>query len=144
MTLVRWNPVRELASMEIDRLNHMFDNLWGAEREAGRFVPPVDIYETDQRDVVIRVELPGMKREDIAITVEQNVLTISGERKYEPDVQRERFHRLERCLGTFSRSFTLPDTVDMGKIRAEYKNGLLTVTIPQKPGVRPKEIPVTV
>src|SRR5690242_13495323 len=108
MALVRWDPLRELATMEVDRLNNMFSNFYGEGLSRG-WVPAVDIYETDQHELVIKAELPDMKREDIGVTFENNVLTIKGERK-PTDVARDRFQRIERFSGSFSRSFTLPAT----------------------------------
>ena len=139
MTLVRWNPGRELASMEIDRLSRMFDNFYG---DARAWIPAVDIYETNGREYVIKAELPEMKREDISVTFENNVLTLKGERKFETDVPRDRFQRFERFYGTFSRSFTLPATVDAGAISATYKDGVLTVRLPQREEAKPKQITI--
>jgi HSP20 family protein len=142
MALVRWDPTRELASMEIDRLNHMFSNFYG-EGLSRSWVPPVDIYETDQHEVVIKAELPDMKREDINVTFENNVLTLKGERQLEQEVSKDRVQRLERFYGSFSRSFTLPSTVDAGKISASYKDGVLTVRVPQREEAKPKQITVS-
>ena len=142
MTLVRWDPVRDLASMEIDRLNNMFTNFIGGEGLARNWMPPVDIYETDNHEVVIKAELPEMKREDISVTFENNVLTLKGERKYENEMPRDRFQRFERFYGTFSRSFTLPATVDATKISAAYKDGVLTVRLPQREEAKPKQITI--
>ena len=144
MTIVRWNPIRQLADMEVDRLGCMFDELWGSAAEPGRWVPAVDIYETDSHEVVVRAELPGMTREDIQLTVERNVLTISGERRYTPEIRRDQFHRLERLSGPFSRSFTLPPTLDSAKIAAAYEDGVLTVTLPQREEAKPRQISVAV
>ena len=113
MTLVRWNPVRDLASMEIDRLNRMFENFYGATYA---WVPAVDIYETNAREYVIKAELPEMKREDINVTFEENVLTLTGERKANFDEGSGTYHRSERAHGTFTRTFTLPATVDGSRI----------------------------
>ena len=142
MTLVRWDPVRDLASMEIDRLNNMFTNFIGGEGFTRNWMPPVDIYETDNHEVVIKAELPEMKREDISVTFENNVLTLKGERKYENEMPRDRFQRFERFYGTFSRSFTLPATVDATKISAAYKDGVLTVRLPQREEAKPKQITI--
>ena len=139
MTLVRWNPVRDLASMEIDRLNRMFDELYGTGRG---WAPPVDIYETNDREFVIKAELPDMKREQIAVTFENNVLTLSGERASELDENAGTIHRTERLFGTFTRSFTLPATVDGNRISAAYKDGVLTVRIPQREEAKPRQIAV--
>jgi HSP20 family protein len=141
MALVRWDPARELASMEIDRLHNMFSNLYG-EGLSRTWVPPVDIYETAQHEVVVKAELPDMKREDIGVTFENNVLTIRGERKISDEVGNDRFQRLERFYGSFSRSFTLPSTVDAGNISATYKDGVLTVRLPQREEAKPKQITV--
>jgi HSP20 family protein len=140
MALVRWNPLHELASAEIDRLNNMFSNFYGEGFSRG-WVPPVDIYESNEHELVLKAELPDMKREDITVTFENNVLTLSGERKAE-EIGRERFQRVERFHGTFSRSFTLPATVDPGNISANYKDGVLTVRLPQRAEAKPKQIVV--
>ncbi len=141
MALVRWNPLHELATMEIDRLNNMFSNFYGEGLSRG-WVPPVDIYEGNDHQLVIKAELPDMKREDITVTFENNVLTLKGERKVEEEVARDRFQRLERFHGTFSRSFTLPATVDPANISANYKDGVLTVRLPQRAEAKPKQIVV--
>ena len=141
MALVRWDPVRELASMEIDRLDHMFTNLYG-EGLSRSWVPPVDIYETEQREVVIKAELPDVKREDISVTFENNVLTLKGTRAFEPEIAGDRFQRRERFHGSFSRSFALPPTVDAATITAAYKDGVLTIRLPQREEAKPKEIAV--
>jgi HSP20 family protein len=141
MALVRWDPIRELAAMEVDRLNNMFSNFYGEGLSRG-WVPPVDVYETEQHEIVIKAELPDMKREDIGVTLENHVLTLKGERKGEQKISRDRFQRLERFQGTFSRSFTLPATVDAGRISATYKDGVLTVRLPQREEAKPKQITV--
>jgi HSP20 family protein len=141
MALVRWDPVRQLAGMEIDRLNRMFDEFYGESFGRG-WVPPVDIYETDDHAVVLKAELPEMKREDISVTFENNVLTLKGERKFDNDAKRENFHRTERFYGSFSRSFTLPATIDATKISASYKDGVLTIRLPQREEAKPKQIAV--
>ena len=140
MTIVRWNPVQQLASMEVDRLNRMFDQVWRDPVRRG-WVPPVDIYEDASQRVVIRAELPEMKRDDIKVTVENDTLTLSGERKL-PEVREENFHRQERLFGEFSRSFTLPATLDPSQISASYQDGVLTITVPPREEARPKQIPI--
>ena len=141
MALVRWEPTRELASMEIDRLNRMFSDFYG-ETFGRSWMPPVDIFENEDHEVVIKAELPEMKREDIGITFENNVLTIKGERKVEEVSRRESFQRMERQYGAFSRSFTVPATVDATRITAAYKEGVLTVRLPQREDAKPKQITV--
>jgi HSP20 family protein len=141
MAVVRWDPTRELASMEVDRLNHMFGNVYG-EALSRSWVPPVDIYETPQREVVIKAELPDMRREDIGVTFENNVLTLKGERKVDEQIGRDRFQRLERFYGRFTRSFTLPATIDASHISASYKDGVLTVRLPQREEAKLKQIAI--
>jgi HSP20 family protein len=143
MAIVRWSPARELAGMEIDRLNRMFADFYGEAFGQGS-LPPVDIFETDDHEVVLQAELPDLKRDDIKLTFENGVLTIQGERKLSDEVKRENYHRTERQHGTFSRSFTLPNTVDAARISASYKDGLLTVRLPQREEARPKQIAVNV
>lgn len=140
MAVVRWDPTRELASMEVDRLNRMFSNFF--EPLNRTWTPAVDIFETDDNQVVLRAELPDMKREDIGITFENNTLTIRGERKLDPSIKQEHYQRLERFYGQFSRSFTLPSTIDGSRITASYKDGVLTIRMPQREEARPKQIEV--
>jgi HSP20 family protein len=143
MAIVRWEPADQLAGMEIDRLNRMFNEFYG-DTFARAWVPSVDIYETDDHEVVLKAELPAMKREDIALTFENGVLTLKGERKFDEEVRRENYHRVERRHGSFSRSFTLPNTVDPSRISAAYKDGVLTIRLPQREEAKPKKIAVTV
>ncbi len=143
MTLTRWSPVRDLASMEIDRLNRMFEAAFSGEPIGrGTWVPPVDIYETADKDVVVKVELPDMKREDIKITFENDLLSIEGERRFESNVDREQYHRVERGYGAFRRSFTLPASVDAASVQASYQDGVLTITLPRREEARPKQIQI--
>jgi len=143
MAIVRWEPARELATMEIERLNRMFTDFYG-EAFSRAWVPAVDIYETDAHEVVVKAELPDMKREDINLTFENGVLTLKGERKVQQEVTKENYQRIERRHGVFSRSFTLPNTVDAGKISASYKDGVLTIRLPQREEAKPKQIAVNV
>jgi HSP20 family protein len=140
MTLVRWNPVRELASMEVDRLNRMFADFYGGFDRA--WVPAVDVYENDDHEFVLKAELPEVKREDIAITYDNGVLTLKGERKSEVETSRDNYHRVERQHGSFTRSFTLPATVDAARIQASYKDGVLTIRVPQREEAKPKQIEI--
>jgi HSP20 family protein len=111
---------------------------------SGAWVPPVDIYHTGDHEVVLKAELPDMTREDIDITVDNGTLTIKGEKKLSTEVKEEQFHRIERRYGTFSRSFSLPPTVDAGKVAAEYKNGVLTVRLPLREEAKPRQIKVDI
>jgi HSP20 family protein len=142
MALVRWDPSRELATMEVDRLNRMFSDLWGESLGRG-WMPPVDIYEGEDHELVLKAELPDLKREDIHVTFENNVLTLKGERKLSEDIKRDNFQRMERYYGSFTRSFTLPATVDGTRITASYKDGVLTIRLPQREEARPKQITVS-
>lgn len=140
MAVVRWDPTRELASMEVDRLNRMFSNFF--EPLNRTWTPPVDIFETDDHHVVLKAELPEMKREDISITFENNTLTIRGERKLDETIKHDNYQRLERFYGQFTRSFTLPSTIDAANIHAAYKDGVLTIRMPQRDEAKPKQIEV--
>jgi HSP20 family protein len=143
MTLTRWSPVHNLATLEIERLNRMFEDVFGGEDIAtGAWTPPVDIYETADKDIVVKVDLPEMKREDIKVTFENNVLSIEGQRTFEEKTSREDYHRVERGYGAFRRSFTLPATIDGSSVNATYQDGVLTVTLPRREETRPRQIQV--
>ena len=143
MTLTRWSPVRDLAALEVDLLNRMFDSAWGGEPLArGAWIPAADIYETPEKDVIVKMDLPDMKRDDIKVTFENNVLSIEGQREIATNVERDRFHRIERGHGQFRRSFTLPATVDAARVDANYQDGVLTVKLPRREETRPKQIQI--
>jgi HSP20 family protein len=131
-----------------DRVNRVFGDLGRRfDDEAlsrGAWVPAVDIFENDKHELVLKAELPDVAREDIDLKVENSTLTLSGQKKAAHEVKEEQFHRIERSFGGFSRTFTLPPTVDTGRIAAEYKNGVLTVTLPQREDAKPKSIEVKV
>lgn len=146
MAITRLDPFREFATLQ-DRMNRLFGDVYLRDEEIGArgsWVPPVDIYETADRDLVIKAELPDMSREDVEVTVENNTLTLRGTRHVPADVKEDQFRRVERRYGTFVRSFTLPNTVDAGKVTAEYKNGVLTVKLPFREEARPRTITVDV
>jgi HSP20 family protein len=151
MTLVRWDPLREFTSIQ-DRLNRVFSDVYGRSPSGtdeglmttGMWVPPVDIYQKGDNELVIKAELPDMTREDIEITVDNGTLVIRGEKKLSSDVKEDQFHRMERRYGTFSRSFSLPQTVDPAKVSAEYKQGVLTVRLPLREEAKPRSIKVDV
>jgi len=128
---------------EISRFFNDFFDDFPAVHFRENWMPAVDILEKNG-DMILRCEIPGISEKDIDLKLEGNVLTLKGEKKLDHEEDRNNYHRLESFYGTFSRSFTLPETVDTDKIKADYKNGVLTVTIPQKPEVRPREIPVSV
>jgi HSP20 family protein len=127
MTVVRWDPFRDFGFTA--------PTSW---------VPPVDVYQTGDHELVLKAELPDMSREEIGITVENFVLTLKGEKKLSADVKEEQFHHVERRYGAFSRSFSLPQTVDAGKVSADYRNGILTVRLPLREEAKPRQITVEV
>ena len=145
MTVMRFDPFRDLATIH-HRMNQVLGDAFVGDEtlSAGHWVPAVDIYETEGHDVVLQAELPGMSREDIDVTVEHQTLTIKGARPAVADVPKDRYRRVERRVGSFSRSFTLPSTVDAGKVSAEYKNGVLTVKLPFREESKPRTISVEV
>ena len=147
MNIVRFDPIRDMAALQ-DRVNRIFADAYRRDNDdlmtRGAWVPPVDIYETGNHELVLRAELPDVPREDIALRVENNTLTISGERKMDTEIKEQQYHRIERTYGTFSRAFTLPPTVDTSAIAAEYKNGILTVRLPLREEAKPKQIQVQV
>jgi len=147
MNIVRFDPFRDMAALQ-DRVNRIFADAYRRDNDdlmtRGAWVPPVDIYETGNHELVLKAELPDVPRDDIALRVENNTLTISGQRKMDGEVKEEQYHRIERAYGSFSRSFTLPPTVDTGAIGAEYKNGVLIVRLPLREEAKPKQIQVQV
>jgi HSP20 family protein len=146
MAIIKVDPLREFAVMN-DRLNRLFGSVYLRDEDTGfrgTWVPSVDIYETDKHDLVLRAELPGMSREDVEVTVENGTIVIKGEKKFDAEVKEEHYRRIERTYGTFHRSFTLPNTVDASRVAAEYKNGVLTVTLPFKEEARPRTVNVQV
>jgi HSP20 family protein len=148
MAIVRWSdPFREFAQLQ-DRINRVFGDAYNRQDDglttSGAWAPPVDIYQNGTQEVVLKAELPDMNREDIAITVEDGTLTLRGEKKFSADVKEEQFHRVERRYGAFSRSFSLPPTVDPGRVGADYKNGVLTIRLPLREEAKPRQIKVEV
>jgi HSP20 family protein len=144
---MRWDPFRELEDMS-DRLNRMFAR--PAARTNGKetmivadWVPTVDISETDG-EYQIKAEIPDVKKEDVKVTLEDGVLTIQGERKQEKEEKGKKYHRVERSYGSFVRSFSLPDVIDEGKVKAEFKDGVLNLHLPKSEKAKPKAIEVKV
>ena len=127
MTIVRWDPFRDFGFAT-----------------ATAWMPAVDIYQTGDHEVVLKAELPGMSRDEIDINIENFVLTVKGEKKAAGDVKDEQYHHVERRYGSFTRSFSLPQTVDTNKVSAEYKDGVLTVRIPLREEAKPRQIKVDV
>ena len=147
MNIVRLDPFREMAALQ-DRVNRIFADAYRRDNDdlmtRGAWVQPVDIYDSGKHELVIKAELPDVNREDITLRVENHTLTISGQKKMESEVKEEQYHRVERAYGNFSRSFTLPQTVDTNAIGAEYKNGVLIVRLPLREEAKPKQIQVKV
>jgi HSP20 family protein len=147
MAMTRFDPFRDLAVLQ-DRMNRLFNDTYGRNREddlmsRGSWTPAVDIYEIEG-SLVLKAELPDLRREDIDVSVENSTLTIRGERKLDSEIEQQNFHRIERPYGNFLRQFSLPPTVDPSKIGAEYKNGVLRVKLPVREEATPRTINVEV
>jgi len=144
MAINRWDPFREVAALQ-NRVNSLFRemNEGDSPLTTASFVPAVDIYE-DVNKVVLKLEVPGMEEKDLDVRVENNTLTVKGERKFEKDEKEENFHRIERRYGSFYRAFTLPSTVDTGNVQANYNAGVLKLELSKKPEAQPKQIKVNV
>ena len=145
MTLVRFDPFRDLSQLQ-NRVNRLFTDSRATGLEEDPFqswAPPVDIFERGD-NLILSAELPGVSREELELKVEGNVLTLRGERQRDKTIQDEQYHRVERTYGTFSRSFTLPSTVDSARIEARFKDGILEVTLPKAEDAKPKRIDVQV
>ncbi len=145
--LTRWEPFREFATLQ-DRMNRLFRESFN---ETGRdeslttssFAPAVDVYEDDHK-VTLKIEVPGIDEKDIDVQVENNTLTVHGERKIEKDEKEENYRRVERQYGSFTRTFALPPTVDSEHVSANYDKGVLSITLPKKAEAKPKQIKVNV
>ena len=149
MAVVRWEPFRDLLTLQ-ERMNRMFNDSYrgrGSSEDdwalGGSWAPAVDIYE-HEGNIVLTAELPGVDPKDVDVRVENNVLTLRGERKWSDDVQRESYHRVERAYGSFTRSFTLPNVVDTEKIKADFKEGMLKLVLPKREEAKPKQISINV
>ena len=145
--LIRWNPDVDVLRTRMDRLfNQMLGDAYntplsGEELSTRRWSPPVDIRETDDA-LVLTAELPGLTKEDVQITLENRVLTLAGERKFEKEAKGENYHRIERSYGAFTRSFTLPPNVKTEKVDASFENGVLSVTLPKMEESKPRRISI--
>ena len=150
MAITRWDPYRELSSLQ-NHLSRLFQDSYSSTQTGpgddflttSGFVPPVDVYE-DGHNVFIRAEVPGIDPNDLDIKVENNLLTIRGERKWNKEEKEENFHRVERRYGSFSRSFTLPNTVNSDEVSATYDNGILELKLGKRAEAKPKQIKVSV
>jgi len=148
MTLItRWDPFREFVTLQ-SRMNRLFNDSLGSEgREEAltttTFAPAVDVYE-DEHNVTLKVEVPGIDEKDIDVRIENNTLTVHGERKFEKEEKEENYRRVERQYGSFTRTFTLPQTVDQESVQANYDKGVLKIQLAKKAEAKPKQIKVNV
>jgi HSP20 family protein len=142
--LTRWDPFREFTTVQ-DRLNRLFRESYGDGREDAltnsTFAPPVDVYE-DEHNITLKIEVPGIDEKDIDVQIENNTLTVHGERKLEKEEKEENYRRVERQYGSFTRSFTLP--VDAEQVQAHYDKGILKIQLAKKAEAKPKQIKVNV
>jgi HSP20 family protein len=147
MAIVRWEPFRDLFTTQ-DRFNRIlsqaFSNPFGDEdSKLGSWAPAVDIFETDE-NLVVKAELPGVNPKDVEVRVEDSTLYLKGQRRFENEVKEENYHRVERSYGSFTRTFALPSSINADKVTAEYKDGLLTLTMPKREEAKPKTIKINV
>jgi HSP20 family protein len=147
MAITRWDPFRDVLALQ-NRMNSLFQDYTRGTGEGdvvatASFVPPVDVYE-DEHKIVLKLEVPGMKLEDFDVQIENNTLTIRGERKFEKEEKEENFHRIERRYGSFFRSFALPNTVNAEKVDANYEAGVLKIALAKREESKPKQIKVQV
>jgi HSP20 family protein len=145
--LTRWDPFREFVTLQ-DRMNRLFRDSYGTEgREEAltstTFAPPVDVYE-DEHSVTLKIEVPGIDEKDIDVRIENNTLTVHGERKFEKEEKEENYRRVERQYGSFTRTFTLPNTVEQDSVHADYEKGVLKISLAKKAEAKPKQIKVNV
>jgi HSP20 family protein len=153
MAIVRWDPIGELNQLQ-DRVNRLFSDAYGRGSTGsnsddglmttGTWAPPVDIYQNAEQELVVKAELPDMSPDDIELTINDGTLTIKGEKRFSSEVKEDHFHRIECRYGNFSRSFSLPSSVDGTKVSAEHKNGVLTVRLPAREEAKPRQIKVDV
>jgi HSP20 family protein len=147
MAIVRWEPLRELASIQ-NEMNRLFGSVFDAPTASNgntlrRWMPAMDLVETEEH-FVLRADLPGLAEEDVTLEVEDNVLTVSGERKAEHEATKEGYHRVERAFGSFSRSLTLPEGVDAEAVTANFDRGVLEIRIPKPEQRKPRKISIGV
>ena len=145
MQLVRWNPIRDMFSLS-HRMNHMFDDFFSPALKTGEssmwdWKPVVDYYDNED-NIVIKAELPGIDKDNIIVDVKGRFLSLKGERSFEDEVEEDRYYRRERAYGKFERVFALPAELDPGKIKADYKDGVLTIDIPKPVEQKPRQITV--
>jgi HSP20 family protein len=147
MAIVRWEPFRDMLSAQRD-FDRLFRGTFGSamgdgEASTRTWAPPVDIYENGD-NLVLKAELPGINPDGVEIRVEDNTLYLKGERKFDKEVKEQNYHRVERAYGTFTRTFSLPNSIDSDKVAANYHDGVLTLTLPKKEEAKPKTIKINV
>ena len=144
--LNRWDPFREFVTLQ-GRMNRLFRDSYGQESQEAltttSFSPPVDVYE-DEHSVVLKIEVPGIDEKDVDVRIENNTLTVHGERKFEKDEKEENYRRVERSYGSFTRTFTLPNTIDAEQVTADYDKGVLKIRLAKKAEAKPKQIKVNI
>ena len=145
MAIIRWDPFRDLVTLR-EKMNRLFEDIYPAQGEerdllVSSWTPAVDIYETEH-ELFLTAELPGIEDNDIEIKIEDNTLTLKGERKFEKETKKENYHRVERSYGSFYRSFSIPAYIDQDKIKAEHEQGILKVSLPKKHDLKPRKIEV--
>jgi HSP20 family protein len=145
MAIIRWDPFRDMVTLR-ERMNRMFEDVFSGRTEdkeitASTWAPAVDIYETEN-ELVLTAEIPGLAEKDVEIKVEDNTLTLKGERKFEKETREENYHRIERSYGSFHRAFTLPNSIDADKIQAEHENGVFKIVMPKRQELKPRTVKI--
>lgn len=145
MAIIRWDPFRDMVTLR-EKMNRLFEDMFTGRADdkevaATAWAPSVDIYETEN-ELVMTAEVPGINDKDVEIKIEDNTLTLKGERKFEKQTKEENYHRIERSYGSFYRSFTLPSSIDPDKIHAEHENGILKITMPKRPELKPRTVKI--
>ena len=143
MAIIKWDPFRDMVTLR-EKMNRMFEDVFSGRSEnkeltAGTWAPAVDIFETEN-ELVMTAEIPGIEEKDVEIKIEDNTLSIRGERKFEKETKEENYHRLERSYGSFYRAFTLPSSVDPERIQAEQENGVLKISMPKRQELKPRKV----
>lgn len=145
MAIIRWDPFRDMMTLR-EKMNRMFEDVFAGRSEdkelsASTWAPAVDIFETES-ELMMTVEVPGIDEKDIEIKIEDNTLTLKGERKFEKETKKENYHRIERSYGSFYRAFTLPNSIDPDKIQAEHENGVLKITMAKRQELKPRKVKI--
>jgi HSP20 family protein len=146
MAIIRWDPFRDVVTLR-ERMNRMFEDVFSGRAQEGKelttstWAPSVDIFETE-KELVLTAEIPGIDEKDVEIKIEDNTLSLKGERKFEKETKEENYHRIERSYGSFYRAFTLPNSIDPEKIQATHENGVLKITMPKRDELQPRKVKI--